>query len=325
LQTTRTPHQLRVLADEDVAQMLPSDELRRSLQCAFRDHFDQYQSAPRIALSSAGNRSLIMTCHSGSLLGVKVVALMQVADRGPRVLRSTYSLYNGATGALLLIADADHLTNLRTAAASAVATEALALPDARVLGIFGTGQVALAHAIALASVRPFREILICGSSKTKADSFATELLSLDLPPARAVTADHCAAEADVLCTCTTSSLPLFDGRLLKPGTHLNLVGAFQPTHREVDTETILRSRVVVDTRQGVLSEAGDLLIPISEGATDEHVVLADLHAVLNDTASVRRNHLDLTLFKSVGCALEDLVAAEVILSHLSRAEFEAVL
>jgi ornithine cyclodeaminase/alanine dehydrogenase-like protein (mu-crystallin family) len=140
-----------------------------------------------------------------------------------------------------------------------------------------------------------------------------------------VSADHCAAEADVLCTCTTSSSPLFDGRLLKPGTHLNLVGAFQPTHREVDTETILRSRVVVDTLHGGLSEAGDLLIPISEGATDERVVLADLHVALNNTALVRRNHTDLTLFKSVGCALEDLVAAELMLRHRSRVELEPVL
>ena len=254
-----------------------------------------------------------MTCHSGSLLGVKVATLTQVAGRGPRVLRSTYSLYDGITGNLLLIADAGHLTNLRTAATSAVATDVLAVPGAQVLGIFGTGPIALAHAIALSSVRSFDEILICGSSQKKAEQLVSDLLPYDLSPARAVTANECAAQADVLCTCTTSSSPLFDGRLLKPGVHLNLVGAFHPTHREVDTRTIVRSRVVVDTREGVLSEAGDLLLPIAEGAVDTSIVLADLHELLNHRSSIRRSNSDITLFKSVGCALEDLVAAEVMM------------
>jgi hypothetical protein len=160
---------LRVLTDEDVAEMLPIDKLRRSLQSAFRDH----------------SISTSRTSHHAFLGRQPFLPLRELtwgegrsADAGrrswTRVLRSTYFLYNGATGALLLIADADHLTNLRTTAAAAVATEALALPDARVLGIFGTGKVARAHGIALALIRSF-EILICGSSKKKAYSFAAEL------------------------------------------------------------------------------------------------------------------------------------------------------
>jgi ornithine cyclodeaminase len=124
----------------------------------------------------------------------------------------------------------------------------------------------------------------------------------------------CAAESDVLCTCTTSHKPLFDGHLLRPGTHLNLVGAFQPHTREVDDITIQRSRVIVDTYEGALAEAGDLLLPLKAGIIVRSHILADLHQLVSQKPVIRRGPDDITLFKSVGCALEDLVAAELVAS-----------
>jgi len=136
----------------------------------------------------------------------------------------------------------------------------------------------------------------------------SEVLSLAVEPADART---CAAQSDVICTCTTARDPLFDGDLLRPGTHLNLVGAFQPHAREVDAVTIQRSRVVVDTYDAALAEAGDVLIPMREGLITRAHLLADLHELTAGNL-VRRNRDEITVFKSVGCALEDLVAAELL-------------
>ena len=124
----------------------------------------------------------------------------------------------------------------------------------------------------------------------------------------------CAAESDVLCTCTSHSAPLFDGHDLRPGTHLNLVGAFRPQTREVDSYTIQRARVVVDTYGAALSEVGELLIPLQEGAITRSHVAADLHELVSGAKQGRRSPEEITVFKSVGCALEDLVAAELLLA-----------
>jgi ornithine cyclodeaminase/alanine dehydrogenase-like protein (mu-crystallin family) len=129
-----------------------------------------------------------------------------------------------------------------------------------------------------------------------------------------VDARTCAAQSDVLCTCTSNSAPLFDGRDLRPGTHLNLVGAFRPQTREVDSHTIQNSRVVVDTYGNALSEVGELLIPLQEGLITRDHIVADLHELVSGAKQGRRSPEEITVFKSVGCALEDLVAAELLLA-----------
>jgi ornithine cyclodeaminase/alanine dehydrogenase-like protein (mu-crystallin family) len=127
-----------------------------------------------------------------------------------------------------------------------------------------------------------------------------------------VSAEICARESDVICTCTTAGEPLFNGRWLRPGTHLNLVGAFQPHTREVDDETVRRARVVVDTYEGALTEAGDLLIPMKNGTVGREHIIADLHEIASGKKPGRANPGQITLFKSVGCALEDLVTAQLV-------------
>src|SRR5437660_8846088 len=131
-------------------------------------------------------------------------------------------------------------------------------------------------------------------------------------PVESVDAQTCATQSDVLCTCTTSPVPLFDGNLLRPGTHLNLIGAFQPHAREVDSRTVQRAHVIVDTYDGALAEAGDLLIPIKEGIISRDHIAADLHELLTGKKPGRTSASEITLFKSVGCALEDLITAELL-------------
>ena len=209
--------------------------------------------------------------------------------------------------------EANYLTDLRTAATSAVATDLLARKDAETLGIFGSGRQAEAHLAALPRVRNFKRFLVCGSGRSDLSAFCEKMkteLAIQIEPASAETV---ARESDVICTCTTASEPLFDGTWLRPGTHLNLVGAFQPETREVDDITVKRARVVVDTYDGALAEAGDLLIPIKSGAIDRSHIMADLHEIASGKKPGRIHQDDITLFKSVGCALEDLVTAKLIL------------
>jgi ornithine cyclodeaminase/alanine dehydrogenase-like protein (mu-crystallin family) len=227
-------------------------------------------------------------------------------------VHATYMLLDPRTAQPVLVVPANYLTDLRTAATSAVATKFLARQDVRVLGVFGTGRQARAHIKILPLVRRFERVLVCGREPGASRDFAQKMsteMNIPIEPADART---CAAESDVLCACTTSPTPLFEGRILRPGTHLNLVGAFQPHTREVDSVTLQRSRVVVETYEGVLAEAGDLLIPMQEGSVHRDHIASDLHGLVSGKTQGRIDDSTITLFKSVGYALEDLVTAELL-------------
>ena len=169
-----------------------------------------------------------------------------------------------------------------------------------------------AHVRVLPQVREFERILVCGRNLHAAKVFAGDLMIESSVPIEVASASECAAESDVLCTCTAASQPLFDGQLLRPGTHLNLVGTFQPHACEVDHGVITRARVVVDTYEGAQVEAGDLLLPMRAGLISPDHIASDLHHLLSRTKPGRQSQQQITAFKSVGCALEDLVAMEAL-------------
>src|SRR5207248_7639330 len=150
----------------------------------------------------------------------------------------------------------------------------------------------------------------------QSQEFARQMSSELGIKSEAADATTCASKSDVICTCTTSSSPLFAGELLRPGTHLNLVGAFQPHTREVDQIAIQRGRVVVDTYDGALAEAGDLILPLQAGAIGREHLRADLHELVSG-GRIRESEDDITIFKSVGCALEDLATAVLLRQQLS--------
>jgi ornithine cyclodeaminase/alanine dehydrogenase-like protein (mu-crystallin family) len=239
--------------------------------------------------------------------GVKIVSVSTKAG-----VHATYELLDPETGISIAHMEADYLTDLRTAATSAVATDLLARTDAQTLGIFGSGRQAAAHLTVLPCVRKFKRFLVCGSGRSDLKAFCAKMKQEHALDIEAADAQTVARESDVICTCTTAREPLFDGNWLRPGTHLNLIGAFQPETREVDDTTVKRARVVVDTYEGALSEAGDLLIPISNGTVQRSHIVADLHEIASGKKPGRANPNQITLFKSVGCALEDLVTAQLI-------------
>jgi len=207
---------------------------------------------------------------------------------------------------------ANYLTDLRTAATSAVATKFLARESVRVLGVFGTGRQARSHIKVIPRVRCFKQVLVCGRDAEASRNFAASMSAETGLPVAATDARTCAAESDVLCTCTSSQTPVFDGNLLRAGVHLNLVGSFQPHAREVDSSTVQRARVFVESYEGAPAEAGDLLIPMQEGVISHTHVAGDLHELTSGKKPGRTSADDITLFKSVGCALEDLATAELL-------------
>jgi ornithine cyclodeaminase len=198
---------------------------------------------------------------------------------------------------------------VRTAAVSGLATRFLARPDAARLVMFGAGVQGKAHLEAMCAVRPVSELVVVSRTPGPADALAEVGRRLGL--AATVGSPHDVASADIVCTCTTSEEPLFDGSLLRAGAHVNAVGSHRPEAREIDTETVRRARVVVESRDVAFAEAGDLLIPIAEGAIDRRHVAADLAEVVRG-AEVRRSPDEMTVFKSVGMAFEDLVVARAI-------------
>ena len=323
------------LTEAEVRRRLDPVQLCSAIESAFRDRYPSLSLPPRTHVELARGIFLVMSCYdrAAGTLGMKLIMLRDrvpahsasdvhepgkgIADSTEGRVQATYLLLDPDTAQPRLTIAANYLTDLRTAATSAVATKFLARPDASTLGIFGTGRLARTHLSVLRLVRNFQRVLICGRNPARSAEFVREV-SAEMPGLAITAADArtCAAESDVICTCTSHPAPLFDGRDLRPGTHLNLVGAFRPQNREVDTLTIQRSRIVVDTYGGALSEVGDLLIPLQEGAIPRDHIIADLHELVSGSKQGRRSPEEITVFKSVGCALEDLVAAELLqVSH----------
>lgn len=286
-----------------------------AIETAFRDRYGAVTIPQRTHLNTNSGVILLMPCHDRerNSLGMKLVTVQDDPACAPHRVQSTYFVFDLETSGLKLTIPANLLTEVRTAATSALVTRYLARENAETLGVFGTGRQARAHIKVMPLVRSFRRILVCGRDEGTTVEFANEMSREVELAVTAADARTLVAESDVVCTCTTSQIPLFDGRLLNPGTHLNVIGAFQPHAREVDSATVCRSSVVVDTYDGALAEAGDLLIPIRDGKISRDHILADLHELVSRKRFPRRTTTEITLFKSVGCALEDLATAELLL------------
>ena len=284
---------------------------------ALREGFRRGAAVPlrhrhRIPVPGAADATLLVmpAWTEGKHIGVKLVTVFP--DNARRALPSimgAYVLLDGNSGTLLALIDGPALTVRRTAAASALAATYLARADASRLLVVGTGALAPKLALAHAAVRPVRDIRIWGRDAGKARRLAQRLT---VPKARVAVAEDLAAAvdgADIVSCATMASTPLVLGEWLRPGTHLDLVGAFTPEMQEADAAAFGRARVYVDTRAGALAEAGDLLNAMAEGALSDDAVIGDLFDLTRGAVPGRRTYADITVFKSVGTALEDLVAA----------------
>jgi ornithine cyclodeaminase len=254
---------------------------------------------------------LMPTYRSGDrpLYALKTVAIVpDNPSRGLDPHQGTVTLYDGTTGEVLAVMNASPITAIRTAAVSGVATRALAREDARVLAIVGAGHQAYPHVEAMLEARPFEEIRVSARSRESAERLAAKW-----PAARAVDSNEEAVRgADVICTVTQSAEPVLEADWLSPGAHINAVGACFPHTRELDTETVVRSSFFTDRRESCENEAGDYIIPLGEGAIADGHIKAELGEVVAGTARGRTAPEEITVFESLGLAVEDLAAAEYL-------------
>jgi len=247
----------------------------------------------------------------GRYEGVKVANVFPGnGARGRPTISASYLLSDGRTGELLAILEGGVLTARRTAAASALAADDLARPDARHLVLIGTGRIARALIEAHAAVRPIERVTVWGRDPAKAEALAGEARALGFEAA-AAGADPAPAvgEADIVSCATLSDRPVVAGAWLPAGCHLDLVGGFRPHMREADDEAVRRASVFVDTRAGAMAEAGDIVVPLETGVLTPGGIRGDLHDLARGDRPGRRSADEITLFKSVGAALEDLAAA----------------
>ncbi|HEV8408500.1 MAG TPA: ornithine cyclodeaminase family protein [Sphingomicrobium sp.] len=246
-----------------------------------------------------------------STFGAKLVSVFGDKNRPGRSRhQGVVVAYDGETGAVSCIADAEPVTKIRTACATAVATDALARTDAAVLAIFGTGVQADAHLRALPLVRSFREILVCGRSIENTRQFADEMSKeLDRTIVAVSDGEDAASRADVICTVTSSSKPVLLGKWVRPGAHVNLVGSSYLGPVEVDTELVVKSRYVADYRPGVLAQAAELKVARDAGKVDDTHVICEIGDVLGGRVLARENDSQITIYKSLGHVVQDLAAA----------------
>jgi len=306
-----------VLSRADLEAVLPVEGVIAAVEAAFREYAAKtVRLLPRQSLGLEGRDVLLlMPCalFGMAAVGTKTVTVcFDNARRGLPTIFASYLLHDPETGAPLAFMEAGYLTGLRTGAASAAAAKRLARPDSRVVACFGAGAQAGFQLTCLKAVLPLERVQVTSRSPEGARAFAERMrAALGIAVEPAASPRDALAAADVVVTATTSPTPVFAGRDIMPGTHVDAIGSFQPTTRELDTETMRRARVFVDTFDGAWHEAGDLLLPIAEGAITEAHVAGELADLVTGAVPGRRTREEITVFKSVGFAAEDAATARL--------------
>ncbi len=260
---------------------------------------------------------LSMPCYvnaeGAEALCIKVVTVFErnMPDFGLPTTLAFLALHDPRTGELLALMDAEYLTVRRTAASSALATDRLAPPEAHTLAIFGSGAQAAGHVEAMLAVRPVERVLVV-SPDPRAPAFCEEMTGrFGVPVVHEPDPGRVASEAQILGATTNSTTPVFPGHALRPGAHINAIGSFRPDMRELDGETVRRSTVYVDRREAAQNGAGDLMQAADEGTLDWTTV-RELGALLIGEAPGRQTPDEITLYKSVGVAVQDATAAATV-------------
>src|SRR3990170_529064 len=321
---------LRVLSAKDVRAALPMADAVRAMKDAYRQYSTGAADVPlrsRLEIPEAGGVSLFMPAflrESGDLAVKAVSVFPRNPERSLPTIHALMIVFDPQTGKPAGLIEGGTLTTLRTGAASGAATDLLARPEAMILAVFGSGAQARTQVEAVCSVRPISDVWIFSLDLDGARRMVADLAGRTSSRARlriAASPQEAVAQADVVCTATTSSTPVFADADLRLGTHINAIGAFPPDMQEIDPATIARARLFVDSRQAALAEAGDLIQPIRQGIIDETAIRAELGEVIAGSRPGRTGPEEITLFKSVGLAVQDAVAAGVI---LRRAEAEGL-
>jgi ornithine cyclodeaminase len=285
-----------------------------------------------IALARGETRQLlrsIMHFEDGRMFGVMPGAMGDTAAFGAKILsvfpqnfevgrpshQGVVLLFDPVTGELACIAEARTITGIRTAAASAVATDALARPEAARLALLGYGEQAETHLHAIAQVRRLDRVTVWGRSAERAQAFAARMQAETGIEARAApTAQAAVAEADIVCTVTPAAEPILKGAWLRPGTHVNLVGSSFAGPTEVDSDLVVRSRFIADYREGVLKQGAEFLVAKAAGLVGDDHVVGEIGEVLDGTLVGREAPDQITAYKSLGHIVQDLASVQALLA-----------
>lgn len=320
---------LRFLSANDVRTALPMSKAIEAMKIAYTSlALGQVDMPLRSHVDVAENTgtTLVMPAYlksdHQSALGVKIVSVFpKNAQRGDPIIHALVMVLDAATGQPLCIMEGSALTAIRTGAASGAATEILARPNAKTAAIFGCGTQARTQLEAICNVRDIHEVYVYSLDTANVSKFVDDMQGNGAIPQKihiAKNPDEAIQDADVICTATTSSTPVFNGRSLAPGTHINGIGSYLPTMREVDTTTIQNAWVVVDSVTAVLAEAGDLIQPIAKGIIDKSHIQAELGEIMIGKKLGRTNPEQITFFKSVGVAVQDTAAAQIVLENAKK-------
>ena len=316
-----------LLSESDVAALVEPDLLIEAAEEAYRAlSLGEAEVPLRGEILRQDPEHVILSMPGlveGRVFGAKLVASRADPDpaAGPRIT-AFLLLCDVRDNAPLGLVAAAHLTDLRTAAGLAVATKALAREDCRTLAVFGAGRLALPAVELVCHVRPIDRLFVVGRSRARIEALArTVAASLGSRLRSIVTdaaPDAAAAAADVIVTVTSSTVPVFDGRAVRPGTHVNLGGAFRPDTREVDNAVASRATFFVDGLASCLARAGDLVLPMREGALARAAVRGEIGAVLDGQLPGRQRPEEITVFKSLGSAVQDLVLGARLLPRAEQ-------
>lgn len=254
--------------------------------------------------------SLFMPACAQGYLSLKLVTLNRKnPDKGLPLIHALVVLVDAKEGRPVAVLEGSSLTALRTGAASGLATRLLARPDAGMAAVFGAGVQGRTQLEAVCTVRPIRKAYVVDPDREKARAFAAEMTKRLSIPVQVASPGEALAEADVVCTATTSTTPVFLDHQLKEGVHINAIGSYKPHMQEIPEETVCRAKVVVDQREACLAEAGDLIVPLRRGLINPDDIHAELGEIAAGLKEGRSSPEEVTLFKSVGSAIQDLVAA----------------
>ncbi|MEP1576296.1 ornithine cyclodeaminase family protein [Roseibium album] len=312
-----------LLSEDQTRNALPYPDLIDALAEMFRSGCTmptRHHHDFKIPGEPDGTMLLMPAWVPGGYAGVKVVNVVPGnSERNLPAVHGQYLLSDARTGEMLAMIDGGELTARRTAAASALAARYLARSDARHLLVLGTGRLAPNLIAAHMAIRSIEEVMIWGRSQEKTAQFARDLDGqLPIRIQAASSLRDALGLADIVSAATLSTEPLIKGDLLKPGAHVDLVGAFKPTMRESDDDLIERAEIYVDTRDGCLSEGGDIVQPLKSGLITPGDIKADLYELCRGEHPGRQSDATITMFKSVGAALEDLAGATLAYQNVEH-------
>jgi ornithine cyclodeaminase/alanine dehydrogenase-like protein (mu-crystallin family) len=318
-----------ILNANEVRKALPMEKAIEAMKQAYASLSNGTAIVPlrtRLPIPNSDALSLFMPAYvrspDGQALAIKTVSLFPTNPaRGLAYIQAAVLVFDPETGRAMALLEGSSLTAIRTGAASGASIDLLARKASKVAAIFGAGAQGRTQLEAACTARNIESAFIFDSDSERAKAFAEEMASRGPIPKNihvATSSKEAMGNADIICTATTSSMPVFDDKDVKPGTHISAVGAYTPEMCEIPSETVLRARVFVDSRTACLEEAGDLIQPIRAGLFDESHIHAELGEIVLGRKPGRETDDEITCFKSVGIAVQDVMAAQVALENARK-------